>query len=137
MLKWVCFICALALVACGESDDTDNAENTNNTENEETSETENSSIETLTVAAQCDYLAQVYSCDGDFGDLDAFLNSCAIAIERDCTDEDQALLSTVFACIEENGAARTCTGEDFAVCYTAHDLSGLSSACDESVAIGD
>lgn len=139
MLKWVGLVGLLALVACGESDSTDNTDNTNNTENtqsESTDTQENTSVETLTVGAQCDYLAQVYSCDGDFGDLDTFLSSCAAALERDCTEEDQALLSAVFACIEGNGAARSCTDEDFATCYEAHDLSALSSACDENIAIG-
>ena len=140
MLRWVGLVCVLALVACGESDSTDNTDNTNNTENtqsESTGTQDNTSVETITVEAQCDYLAQVYSCDGDFGDLDTFLTSCATALERDCTADDQALLSAVFACIEGNGAARSCGDEDFATCYAAHDLSGLSAACDENIAIGD
>jgi hypothetical protein len=129
MLKWKGLTCVLALMACGDS------ENTENTENETTGAEENTSVETLTVAAQCDYLAQLYSCDGDFGDLDTFLTSCGIAIERDCTAADQALLSALFACVEQNGAARTCVDEDYTTCEGAHDLSGLSAACDEVVAL--
>ena len=124
-MKWLCMVAVLALAGCGDSSDTEPGN-----ENQELD-----SVETLGVTQQCEYLGNMYSCDGDFAAWDVFMASCEAFIPESCTADDQALLSALFTCLDASGVMQSCSDEDYAACESTHALSGLSAACDEVIAL--